>query len=355
MSEYQRNEVSPGTATSSYKDSGVDVEAADRFVESIVPLAKRTFRSECMGTIGGFGALFEVPKGYKNPVLVSSTDGVGTKLKIAFEMQQHNTIGIDLVAMCVNDIVVHGAEPLYFLDYFATGRLEAGVARDVVEGIGRGCEISGCALIGGETAEMPGIYASDEYDLAGFAVGIVEKKGIIDGADIQSGDVIIGISSSGFHSNGYSLIRKILHNQEISLTQKIEGTSVGSFLMQPTTIYVPALLEILKEAPVHGMAHITGGGIPGNVKRVVRDGLTARIFTDSWTREPMFTWLQSVGKIPDDEMLATFNCGIGFVLVVPQDSEQAVKAKLEAHRLNAFTIGEIIKTEKTDRVELIHE
>jgi phosphoribosylformylglycinamidine cyclo-ligase len=324
-----------------YRDAGVDIDSADRLVDHIKALANKTARPEVLNGIGGFGALFEVSKRYREPVLVSGTDGVGTKLKLVFETGDHSTIGIDLVAMSANDILVSGAEPLFFLDYFATGKLDVGIARRVIEGIATGCEQAGCALIGGETAEMPGMYAENEYDLAGFAVGIVEKSKIVDGARVKEGDVLLGLASSGAHSNGYSLIRKILAMRSISLSFEFEGKPLSQVLLAPTKIYVKSVLSLLRKTPVSAIAHITGGGLLENVPRVVPDLLTAVIAQDSWQRPPLFRWLQAQGSVVDYEMYRTFNCGVGMVLIVPPAHADAAQSHLTASGETAFRIGEI--------------
>jgi phosphoribosylformylglycinamidine cyclo-ligase len=325
-----------------YRDSGVDIDAGDALVEAIKPIAKRTQRPGVLAGIGGFGAMFEIPPGqYREPVLVSSTDGVGTKLKLAIELAKHDTIGIDLVAMCVNDIVVQGAEPLFFLDYFATGKLDNLVAAQVIAGIGRGCEQAGCALVGGETAEMPGLYAPGEYDLAGFTVGVVEKSRVIDGSAVRANDTLIGISSSGPHSNGYSLIRRILEVTRADLAQPLDGRKLGDTLLEPTRIYVKPLLALLQTLPVRAAAHITGGGLPGNVPRVLPDNTRAVIDSRAWRRPAVFDWLQKGGNVADAEMYRTFNCGIGMVLVVaPGDAERALTI-LQEHGEAAHIIGHI--------------
>jgi phosphoribosylformylglycinamidine cyclo-ligase len=318
----------------SYRDAGVDIDAGDALVEKIKPFAKRTLRPEVLGSIGGFGALCEIPKKYRHPVLVSGTDGVGTKLKLAFELAQHDTVGIDLVAMSVNDVLVQGAEPLFFLDYFACGKLEQGVATDVIKGIAAGCEQAGCALIGGETAEMPGFYAEGEYDLAGFCVGVVEKERILDGRSIKPGDTILGLASSGPHSNGFSLIRKIL--------QRERPASMAP-LMEPTRIYVKPVLKLLDSVPVKGLAHITGGGLTGNVPRVLPDGTRAVIRKSAWPRPEIFQWLQQAGHVAEDEMHGVFNCGIGMVVVVdPGDARRAA----DHLRASGETVHEIGVIEK---------
>jgi phosphoribosylformylglycinamidine cyclo-ligase len=316
----------------SYRDAGVDIDAGDALVETIKPFARRTMRPEVLAGIGGFGALCEIPKKYKHPVLVSGTDGVGTKLKLAFQLHKHDTVGIDLVAMSVNDVLVQGAEPLFFLDYFACGKLEQGVAADVIKGIARGCELAGCALIGGETAEMPGMYPAGEYDLAGFCVGVVEKERILDGKSIQPGDTILGLASSGPHSNGYSLIRKIL---SLSQPPSMEA------LFQPTRIYVKSILKLLDSVPVKGLAHITGGGLTGNVPRILQDGLRARIHKAAWPRPEVFQWLQRVGNVAEDEMHRVFNCGIGMIAVfAPSDAKRAME-NLRASGETVYEVGVI--------------
>jgi phosphoribosylformylglycinamidine cyclo-ligase len=325
----------------SYRDAGVDIDAGDALVERIKPLAKRTMRPEVLAGIGGFGALFEISKSYREPVLVSGTDGVGTKLKLAFQLARHDTIGIDLVAMSVNDILVQGAEPLFFLDYFACGKLEVEVAAAVIEGIAAGCEQAGCALIGGETAEMPGMYPPGEYDLAGFAVGVVEKSRIIDGRDIAEGDVLLGLASSGAHSNGYSLVRRILERSGPDFAADFHGQSFADAVMAPTRIYVKPVLELLKSIAVKGMAHITGGGLTENVPRILQDRLTAEIAADTWDLPPLFRWLQREGNLEQAEMYRTFNCGIGFVLVLGASQAEAAAAKLADLGAPGWPIGRV--------------
>lgn len=325
----------------SYKDAGVDIDAGEALVERIKGVATRTRRPEVLAGLGGFGALFELPKGYQEPVLVSGTDGVGTKLRLAMQLEKHDTIGIDLVAMCVNDLVVGGAEPLFFLDYYATGKLNVDTAANVVDGIGKGCELAGCALTGGETAEMPGMYEGDDYDLAGFCVGIVEKSQILDGSKVQAGDKIIAMASSGPHSNGYSLIRKIIEVSGADLQRPIGDTTLADALMAPTRIYVKPLLELIKQQPVHALAHITGGGLLENIPRVLPDNTKAIIDVTSWTLPPVFEWLQTAGNVAPLEMYRTFNCGVGMVVVVPCEAESAVVDALNAAGEQAFTIGEI--------------
>ena len=326
----------------SYRDAGVDIDAGDALVERIKPFAKKTLRDGVLGGIGGFGALFEVPKKYKEPVLVSGTDGVGTKLKLAFDLNRHDTVGIDLVAMSVNDILGQGAEPLFFLDYFACGKLSADTAADVIKGVATGCEQAGCALIGGETAEMPGMYPAGEYDLAGFAVGAVEKSKIIDGSTIAAGDVVIGLGSHGAHSNGYSLVRKIMERAKPDLNAKFDGDKTfADAVMAPTRIYVKPLLALMQSLPVKGMAHITGGGLTENVPRVLPDNVTAVLEKGAWQRPKLFDWLQAEGNVTDDEMHRVFNCGIGMVVVVAQEHLAAALQQLEAAGEKAWKIGEI--------------
>lgn len=330
-----------GNTSISYRDAGVDIEAGDALVEQIKPFAKRTMRPEVLGGIGGFGSLFEMPKKFKNPVLVSGTDGVGTKLKLAFELNKHDTVGIDLVAMSVNDILVQGAEPLFFLDYFACGKLEVGTAAQVIKGIAQGCEQSGCALVGGETAEMPGMYPAGEYDLAGFAVGCVDKESLVTGKTIAKGDVVLGLASSGAHSNGYSLIRKLITKSGIDMDADFHGKPFKEVVMAPTRIYVKPLLKLIEAMPVKGMAHITGGGITENVPRVLPEGLTAEIKKGSWQMPALFTWLQAQGNVAESEMHKTFNCGIGMVVIVAKEQAQAAMALLKAEGEQVFEIGHI--------------
>ena len=326
----------------SYKDAGVDIDAGDALVERIKPLARRTLRPEVLTGIGGFGALVEISKKFREPVLVAGTDGVGTKLKLAFELNRHDSVGIDLVAMSVNDILVQGAEPLFFLDYFATGKLALDTAEAVIAGIARGCEQAGCALIGGETAEMPGMYADGEYDLAGFAVGVVEKSKVIGGQSIVPGDVVLGLASSGAHSNGYSLIRKLIDISHVGLKSDFHGRPFADAVMAPTRIYVKPLLSLLSLFSVKGMAHITGGGITGNLPRCLPDAVAARIDPQSWTRPPLFDWLQQAGQVEPAEMLRTFNCGIGMCVVVAAADAAAAIAHLEGSGETVWQIGEIV-------------
>jgi phosphoribosylformylglycinamidine cyclo-ligase len=324
-----------------YRDAGVDIDAGDELVERIKPIVKRTQRPEVLAGVGGFGALVELPQGYKRPVLVSGTDGVGTKLRLAIDTGRHGTIGIDLVAMCANDVVVQGAEPLFFLDYYATGKLRVDVAESVIRGIAEGCSQAGAALVGGETAEMPGIYYGDDYDLAGFCVGVVEKDAIIDGSRVKAGDTILGLSSSGPHSNGYSLIRKLVALGEANATTELDGRPLFDRLLAPTRIYVKPLLDLIRALPVHGLAHITGGGITDNIPRVLPDGLQAVLERKSWGRDPVFDWLQRTGRVEQHEMYRTFNCGIGMVAILPQAHADAAVALLNSRGEHAQIIGEV--------------
>ena len=325
----------------SYKDAGVDIDAGDALVDAIKPYAKKTMRPGVLAGIGGFGALFEVPKKYREPVLVSGTDGVGTKLKLAFDLNRHDTVGQDLVAMSVNDILVQGAEPLFFLDYFACGKLDVQTAATVVKGIAAGCELAGCALIGGETAEMPGMYPDGEYDLAGFAVGAVEKSEIIDGTTITPGDVDLGLASSGIHSNGFSLVRKVIERAKPDLNADFGGRTLGDALMAPTRIYVKPVLALMETVPVKGMAHITGGGLVENIPRVLGEALTAELDQKSWPLPPLFVWLQEHGGVADSEMHRVFNCGIGMVLIVAADQAAAAQAFLQKAGETVWNIGAI--------------
>ncbi len=325
----------------SYRDAGVDIDAGDALVEAIKPFAKRTMRAEVLAGIGGFGALMEIPQKYRRPVLVSGTDGVGTKLKLAFALDRHDTVGIDLVAMSVNDVLVQGAEPLFFLDYFACGKLDRAVAADVIKGIARGCESAGCALIGGETAEMPGMYPEGEYDLAGFCVGVVEKDRIINGQSIAPGDVVLGLASSGLHSNGYSLVRKILERAKPDMDSQFHGQPLADVLIEPTRIYVKSALALMQAMPVKGLAHITGGGITGNVPRVLPAGTRAVIDSSAWVRPPLFEWLKQEGGVAEDEMHRVFNCGIGMVIVVGAEHAAQAATLLTESGETVRTIGRI--------------
>jgi phosphoribosylformylglycinamidine cyclo-ligase len=325
----------------SYKDAGVDIDAGDALVERIKPLAKRTMREGVLAGIGGFGALFEVPKRYREPVLVSGTDGVGTKLKLAFEWNMHDTVGIDLVAMSVNDVLVQGAEPLFFLDYFACGKLDVDTAAAVIGGIARGCELSGCALIGGETAEMPGMYPAGEYDLAGFAVGAVEKSKILTGRDVRSGDVVLGLASSGVHSNGFSLVRKCIDRAAGRLPATLDGQPLREALMAPTRLYVKPVLAALAAHPIKALAHITGGGLLENIPRVLPDGLAAHLVKGSWPQTELFAWLQATAGIDDHEMNRTFNNGIGMVVVVDAAHADATAQTLRTAGETVYRIGAI--------------
>lgn len=324
-----------------YRDAGVDIDAGDELVERIKPVVRRTQRPEVLAGIGGFGALVEIPQGYRQPVLVSGTDGVGTKLRLAIDTGRHDTIGIDLVAMCANDVVVQGAEPLFFLDYYATGKLRVDVAESVIRGIAEGCAQAGAALVGGETAEMPGIYSGDDYDLAGFCVGVVEKSAIIDGTKIAPGNVVIGMASSGPHSNGYSLIRKLIEVANAKADTMLDGRPLFDRLLTPTRIYVKSLLELIRSAPVLGLAHITGGGITDNIPRVLSDGLEVVLERKSWPRDPVFEWLQKTARISAAEMYRTFNCGIGMIAIVPKEQAQAAVDLLNARGETAAIIGEV--------------
>ena len=333
------DDKSPGL---NYAMAGVDINAGNALVDKIKPIAKRTHRPGVLSGLGGFGALFELPLDrYRHPVLVAGTDGVGTKLKLATALGKHDTIGIDLVAMCVNDLIVQGAEPLFFLDYYATGALDTDIAASVVTGIGRGCELAGCALIGGETAEMPGMYAGGDYDLAGFCVGVVEKDRIIDGSSVAPGDTILGIAASGAHSNGYSLIRKIIDVNGIDLNLPLADKALGDVLLEPTRIYVRAMLSLINTTDVHAIAHITGGGLLENIPRVLPEHCAAVIDAHSWSRPPLFQWLQEQGNISDHDMYRTFNCGIGMAVIVPHQSADAALNALRQAGETAWPIGTI--------------
>ncbi|MFT6092936.1 MAG: phosphoribosylformylglycinamidine cyclo-ligase [Pseudohongiellaceae bacterium] len=325
-----------------YRDAGVDIDAGNALVERIKHVTKATNRPEVLSDLGGFGALCEIPGKYSQPVLVSATDGVGTKLKLAMELNKHDTIGIDLVAMCVNDLIVCGAEPLFFLDYYATGGLNISIATAVVTGIGEGCKMAGCALIGGETAEMPGMYNGEDYDLAGFSVGVVEKKDIIDQKKVAVGNTLIGVASSGPHSNGYSLIRKIIERSGAKLDERFGNSTLGETLLTPTKIYVKAIQALQTQISINGIAHITGGGITENLPRVLPDNAQARIDLNSWQRPEIFDWLQREGNVEDSEMLRTFNCGLGMIIcVATQDAEETIRI-LSSNNESASIIGEIV-------------
>ncbi len=343
------------TSPITYKSAGVDIEAGDALVERIKPFAKRTMRPGVLAGIGGFGAMFEVPSGFTQPVLVSGTDGVGTKLRLAIEWNMHESVGIDLVAMSVNDVLVQGAEPLYFLDYFACGHLHIDTAATVIQGIAKGCELAKCALIGGETAEMPDMYPEGDYDLAGFAVGVVEKTKILDGHNIQSGDVVLGLASSGVHSNGFSLVRKLIkHSMQTqgACPMTLDGKPFKEAFMEPTKIYVSAILNALQEHPIKAMAHITGGGLIENLPRVLPASLGAQINRNQWPRSELFTWLQSTAGIDDIEMNRTFNDGIGMAIVIAEDCAESLATALEAQGEKVFTIGKITPYTSGERVQL---
>lgn len=326
----------------SYRDAGVDIEAGNRFVERVKSIAARTRTPGVLTGIGGFGGLFELPVGrYTRPVLVTGTDGVGTKLRLAIDSGVHDSVGIDLVAMCVNDILVSGAKPLFFLDYLATGRLDVEVAEAVAGGIGRGCELAGVALIGGETAEMPGMYADEDYDLAGFCVGVVEHADIIDGSRVGVGDVVLGLASSGVHSNGFSLIRKVMALAEVTVDTAFEQSSFARVLLEPTRIYVNSISELLREVPVHGLAHITGGGLTENIPRVLPRGMCAHLEAAAWSRPKIFDWVQSAGGIADEEMYRTFNCGVGFVVIVAPANVERAMGLLEHSGEQPTVIGHV--------------
>ncbi|MBY7897797.1 phosphoribosylformylglycinamidine cyclo-ligase [Vibrio fluvialis] len=345
--------MSGNNTSLSYKDAGVDIDAGNALVERIKGAVKRTRRPEVMGGIGGFGALCELPTKYKHPVLVSGTDGVGTKLRLALDMKKHDTIGIDLVAMCVNDLIVQGAEPLFFLDYYATGKLDVDTAADVVSGIADGCVQAGCALIGGETAEMPGMYEGEDYDVAGFCVGVVEKEDIIDGSKVAVGDALIAVGSSGPHSNGYSLVRKILEVSDADKNEMLEGKTIGEHLLQPTKIYIQSGLKLIAEHDIHAISHITGGGFWENIPRVLPQGTKAVIDGSSWEWPVIFQWLQEKGNVNTHEMYRTFNCGVGLVIALPKDQAQAAVELLQQEGENAWVIGEIAAAqENEEQVEI---
>ncbi len=339
----------------SYRDSGVDIDRATALIERIKPLARATARPGSMGGLGGYGALFSLaPLNYRRPLLVSSTDGVGTKLKLAFDLRRHDSIGIDLVAMCVNDVVVQGAEPLFFLDYFATGRLEVDTAAQVIAGIAQGCRLAGTALVGGETAEMPDLYRDGEYDLAGFCVGVVEDDRVLDGAAVRPGDVVLGLASSGPHANGYALIRRVLRDSGAALDQPFAGQTLGEVLLAPTRIYVRPLLRLIREVEVHSLAHITGGGFIDNLPRVIPAGQRAVIHTTAWPRPAIFDWVREYGRIAPREMLRTFNCGIGMAVIVPKESVPAAQALLSEQGETVYEIGFIeARPVSAEAVEII--
>jgi len=345
--------ANPSKQSLSYRDAGVDIDAGDAFIDVIKPVAKRTQRDGCISGLGGFGALFQIPQNYEQPILVSGTDGVGTKLKLAFDLNKHDTIGIDLVAMCVNDVIVQGAEPLFFLDYFATGKLAPDVAAQVVTGIGEGCVQANAALIGGETAEMPGMYAEGEYDLAGFCVGAVEKADIIDGSKVKAGDQLIGLASTGAHSNGYSLIRKVIDTYQIPMDTKIGGQSLSDAVLAPTKIYVRSILSLMKETPVHALAHITGGGIPGNLNRVLPNDCHAVVQESTWQWPELFSWMMKTANIQRTEMYRTFNCGVGMILVVAPENVDAAIANLSSAGETAFIMGEIKSGSADAQVQIV--
>lgn len=340
--------MSGNNSSLSYKDAGVDIDAGNALVDRIKGAVKRTRRPEVMGGIGGFGALCELPTKYKQPVLVSGTDGVGTKLRLALDMNKHDTIGVDLVAMCVNDLIVQGAEPLFFLDYYATGKLDVDTAADVVSGIADGCLQAGCALIGGETAEMPGMYEGEDYDVAGFCVGVVEKEEVIDGTKVAAGDALIAVGSSGPHSNGYSLVRKILEVSGADKNEMLEGRTIGEHLLEPTKIYIKSALKMIEKHDIHAISHITGGGFWENIPRVLPEGTKAVIDGDSWEWPVIFQWLQEKGNVETHEMYRTFNCGVGLIVALPKDQAEAAVALLQEEGENAWVIGEIAQAEANE-------
>lgn len=342
-----------GTKSSlSYKDAGVDIDAGNQLVDKIKHVTKRTHRPEVRGGLGGFGALCALPSNYKKPLLVSGTDGVGTKLRLAMDLQRHQSIGIDLVGMCVNDLIVQGAEPLFFLDYYATGKLNVDVATEVVTGIGQGCELAGCALIGGETAEMPGMYHGDDYDVAGFCVGVVEEEELIDGSKVAPGNKIIALASSGPHSNGYSLIRKIIEISGADTSELLDDKSLADHLLEPTRIYVKSVLKLLKSYPVNAISHITGGGFWENIPRVLPDDCKAIIDAKSWQWPSIFTWLQQQGNVETHEMYRTFNCGVGLMLIVPEDSSKEIVKTLSELGESAWELGTIASKDGDTQVEM---
>ncbi|MEH0755468.1 phosphoribosylformylglycinamidine cyclo-ligase [Vibrio alginolyticus] len=340
--------MSGNNSSLSYKDAGVDIDAGNALVDRIKGTVKRTRRPEVMGGIGGFGALCELPTKYKQPVLVSGTDGVGTKLRLALDMNKHDTIGIDLVAMCVNDLIVQGAEPLFFLDYYATGKLDVDTAADVVSGIAEGCVQAGCALIGGETAEMPGMYEGEDYDVAGFCVGVVEKEDVIDGTKVAAGDALIAVGSSGPHSNGYSLIRKILEVSGADKSEELAGRTIGEHLLEPTKIYIKSALKMIEKHDIHAISHITGGGFWENIPRVLPEGTKAVIDGNSWEWPVIFKWLQEKGNVDTHEMYRTFNCGVGLIVALPKDQADAAVALLKEEGENAWVIGQIAQADANE-------
>ncbi|EPE2686020.1 MULTISPECIES: phosphoribosylformylglycinamidine cyclo-ligase [Vibrio] len=340
--------MSGNNSSLSYKDAGVDIDAGNALVDRIKGAVKRTRRPEVMGGIGGFGALCELPTKYKQPVLVSGTDGVGTKLRLALDMNKHDTIGIDLVAMCVNDLIVQGAEPLFFLDYYATGKLDVDTAADVVSGIAEGCVQAGCALIGGETAEMPGMYEGEDYDVAGFCVGVVEKEDVIDGTKVAAGDALIAVGSSGPHSNGYSLIRKILEVSGADKSEELAGRTIGEHLLEPTKIYIKSALKMIEKHDIHAISHITGGGFWENIPRVLPEGTKAVIDGNSWEWPVIFKWLQEKGNVDTHEMYRTFNCGVGLIVALPKDQADAAVALLKEEGENAWVIGQVAQADANE-------
>lgn len=337
----------------SYKDAGVDIDAGNALVERIKGVSRRTHRPEVMGSLGGFGALCQLPTSYKEPVLVAGTDGVGTKLRLAIDLGRHQGVGIDLVAMCVNDLIVQGGEPLFFLDYYATGKLDVDAAAEVVTGIGKGCELSGCALIGGETAEMPGMYQAGDYDLAGFCVGVVEKSNIIDGTKVAAGDALLALASSGPHSNGFSLIRKIIEVSQADLQQPLGNSTLADALMEPTRIYVKPVLELIKQFEIHALSHITGGGFWENIPRVLPAGTKALIDGSSWQWPDVFSWLQTAGNVDTKEMYRTFNCGVGMIIALPAEQADAAAQFMQEAGEQAWVIGHIeAASEQEEQVEI---
>lgn len=344
--------MSDNNSSLSYKDAGVDIDAGNQLVERIKSVTKKTHRPEVKGGLGGFGALCSLPEKYKNPLLVSGTDGVGTKLRLAMDLKQHGGIGIDLVAMCVNDLIVQGAEPLFFLDYYATGKLNVDTATEVVSGIGKGCELSGCALIGGETAEMPGMYHGEDYDVAGFCVGVVEADDVIDGSKVSSGDALIALGSSGPHSNGYSLIRKIIEVSNSDTQETLDGKPLAEHLLEPTRIYVKSVLALLEQIEVHAISHITGGGFWENIPRVLPKGTKAVIDGSSWQWPTIFNWLQEKGNVTTHEMYRTFNCGVGLIIALPKEQAENATQILNNLGENAWIIGHIEANESEQQVEI---